>query len=63
MYYLTYFVPEIHFGFLLNNLWDQQTNKRYEVGARTVDFYSLHIQHIWEIVPKDRLLEFKAADG
>jgi hypothetical protein len=61
-YYLTYLVPEMHFGFLLNNLWDRQTRERNRVGVWTTKFYSLHIQHIRGIVPKDRLPECKAVD-
>jgi hypothetical protein len=63
MYYVTYFVPEMHSGFMVNNLWDQQTREKYGVGVRTTDYYSFHNEHIREIVPKERLLEFKAADG
>ncbi|KAH8660684.1 hypothetical protein BGZ60DRAFT_530698 [Tricladium varicosporioides] len=62
-YYITYFVPPMHQGFLLNNLWDVQTYQRYGVGVRTTEFYDFHNDHIREIVPKEKLLEFKAQDG
>lgn len=63
IYYMTYFVPAMHFGFQMNNLWDVQTQEKYRVGVRTTDYYRLHNDHVREVVPKDRLLEFKAADG
>ena len=63
MYYMTYFVPEMHFGFLLNNLWDQQTKDEYGMAVRTTDYYALHCERIRKIVPGSRLLDFQAADG
>lgn len=63
MYYLCWFVPEMHFGFLMNNLWGAQTMQNYGVGVRTTEYYEKHIQHIRNVVPKERLLEFKASDG
>jgi hypothetical protein len=63
MFYVTYFVPEMHSGFLLNNLWDQRAKNKYGVGVRTTAYCLFHSGHIREIVPKERLLEFKAADG
>jgi hypothetical protein len=60
---MTYFVPEIHSGFLLNNLWAQRAKQKCGVGRRTTDYYLFHREHIREIVSKERLLEFKAADG
>ncbi|OCL02422.1 hypothetical protein AOQ84DRAFT_229096 [Glonium stellatum] len=63
MYYIAYFVPEMHFGFLMNNLWDEQTKAKYGVGVRSTEYYSCHNNHVRKVVPKERLLEFKAADG
>lgn len=63
MYYLTYFVPEMHQGFLLNNLWDEQTKAKYGVGVITTQYYDFHNDWIRKVVPKERLLEFEAADG
>lgn len=62
-YYLSYFVPEMHFGFTMNNLWDTQTNSRYGFGVRTVEHYVAHNDYIRATVPKERLLDFQAADG
>jgi Sulfotransferase domain len=53
----------MHCGFLIKNLWDQRAQEKYGVRVRTTQYYSFHNQHIREIVPKERLLEFKAADG
>ena len=63
MYYLTYFVPEMHQGFLINNLWDEQTKAKYGVGVITPQYYDFHNDWIRRVVPKERLLEFKATDG
>jgi hypothetical protein len=65
MYYIAYFVPEMHFGFLINDLWDQQTEAKYGVGVgvRSTECYAYHNDHARKVVPKERLLEFKAADG
>ncbi|KAF2806574.1 uncharacterized protein BDZ99DRAFT_394141, partial [Mytilinidion resinicola] len=63
IYYLVYFVPEMHFGFIMNNLWDAQTFEKYGVRVRTTDFYLKHNNEVRRIVPKERLLEFQAADG
>lgn len=63
MYYLTYFVPEMHQGLPINNLWDAQTKAKIGVGVRRTEFYDFHNEQIRRIVPKDRLLEFQAADG
>ncbi|KAF4634956.1 hypothetical protein G7Y89_g3133 [Cudoniella acicularis] len=62
-YYLTYFVAPMHYGFLMNNLWDAQTKAKYGVGVKATDFYDYHNDHIRRVVPKEKLLEFKAADG
>lgn len=63
MYWLTYFVPEMNFGFRMNNLWEAQTRERHGVDVRTEEFYRLHCEHIRSVVPKERLLEFQASDG
>jgi hypothetical protein len=63
IYYMTYFAPPMRFGFQMNNPWDAQTQEKYQVGVRTTDCYQLHNDHVREVVSKDRLLEFKAADG
>ncbi|KAF2490124.1 hypothetical protein BU16DRAFT_575558 [Lophium mytilinum] len=49
--------------YLMNNLWDVQTFEKHGVHVRTTDFYLKHNDEIREIVPKERLLEFQAADG
>jgi hypothetical protein len=63
MYWIAYFVPELHQGFLMNNLWDEQIKEKYDVGVRTTRYYELHNEEMRRIVPRERLLEFKAADG
>jgi hypothetical protein len=63
LYWLMYFVPEMHFGFQMNNLWEVQTRERDGVGVRTTEFYERHNERIRAIVPKERLLEFRAKDG
>jgi len=63
MYYITYYVPEMHFRFPINNLWDQQTKAKYGVGVRSTEYYAYHNDHVRKVMPKERLLEFKAADG
>ena len=63
MYWITYFVPELHQGFLMNNLWDEQIKEKYGVGVRSTRYYELHNEDIRRIVPREKLLEFKAADG
>jgi hypothetical protein len=63
LYYLTYFVPEMHFGFAMNNLWDQRTKEKYGVGVRSTEYYALHNEHVRNVVPRERLLEFGAKDG
>jgi hypothetical protein len=62
MYYLTYFYPEMHQGFLMNDLWDAQTKAEYGVALITPQYYDFHDDWIRRVVPKERLLEFKA-DG
>jgi hypothetical protein len=47
----------------MNNLWDQQTKAKYGVGVRSTEYYIFHNEHIRKVVPKERLLEFKAVDG
>lgn len=63
LYWLAYFVPEMYFGFTMNNLWEAQTRKQYGVSVMTEEYYSLHNDYIRSIVPSDRLLEFQASDG
>jgi len=63
LYYLMYFVPEMYFGFQLNNLWDVQTVEKYGVHVRSTEYYVKHNEEIRKVVPKERLLEFKAVDG
>lgn len=62
-YYLACFVPELHFGFLMNNLWDAQTLAKHNIGVRTTEYYIKHNEHIRTLVPAARLLESNAADG
>jgi hypothetical protein len=62
IYYMTYFVPKMHCGLMLNNLWDQRSRGKCKVGVRTTDYYSFHNNHIRRIVPRERLLGFKAVD-
>ncbi|KAH6675009.1 hypothetical protein B0J14DRAFT_653184 [Halenospora varia] len=62
-YYITYFVSPMHQGFLLSNLWDKQILGKYSVGVRSEEYYDFHNNHIRTVVPKERLLEFRAQDG
>ena len=63
LYWLAYFVPEMYFGFTMNNLWQAQTKKKYGVSVMTEEYYRLHNEYIRSIVPSNRLLEFQANDG
>jgi hypothetical protein len=63
IYYLAYFVPQLGYGFAMNNLWDEQAKEKYGVGVRTTEYYLRHQEYIRRVVPEDRLLEFKAGDG
>jgi hypothetical protein len=63
MYWLAWFVPELYFGFSMNNLWEAQMRERYGIGVRTEEYYRAHNDYVRSVVPKERLLEFQAGDG
>jgi hypothetical protein len=63
LFWLMYLVPEMQLGFQMNNLWEVQTRERDGVGVRTTEYYERHNERIRAIVPKERLLEFRAKDG
>ena len=55
MYYMTYFVPKMHFAVLMSNLRDRQTKDEYGIGVRTTDYYALDCERIRKVVPGSRL--------
>jgi hypothetical protein len=63
IYYITYLTSELHFGFLINNLWDQRAREKHEFGVRTTDYCLWQREYIRQLVPKYRLLEFKACSS
>lgn len=63
LYYVGYWMLALRGGFIMNNLWEERTRKEFGVSVKTTQYYEAHNEQIRALVPKERLLEFKATDG